>query len=368
MRVLLRDSFKISKCFISEHSQYFFAMRSDVFGILLEPCLNEFESHAVLNPTAYQEGDYVHLLYRAVRKPNYSSIGYAKTKGPTSVVDKTSLPVLFPEYDFECKGCEDPRVTKLDGDFYILYTAWDGRSSRIAVAKSKDLQSFEKVGIISPPISVAEALNLVDVGRYQDAWHRQAAHRGYDSIVGDKDAVLFPRKFGGKYAMLHRLEPDIQIVYFDDFADLGSKDFWADYLSNMEGHVVMRRRYWWEDEKIGAGAVPIQTDEGWLLIYHGVHKSQDTQSIEYRAGASLLNLDDPQIEVARLKHPLFEPTTHWERNGIVSNVVFPEGTSIFNDDLYIYYGAADRIVAWRKLPLNQLLSQLVSLSRRSNPS
>jgi predicted GH43/DUF377 family glycosyl hydrolase len=332
-------------------------MQNDTFGILLEPCHNEFESYAVLNSTAYQDGQHVHLLYRAVRKPNYSSIGYALMKGPTSVVDRKSFPVIFPEHSFECEGCEDPRVTKIDDDFYILYTAWDGRNPRIAVAKSKDLRSFEKIGIVSPNISVAEAMNIVDIVRYKTAWNRQAANRRYDSILGDKDAVLFPRKFGGKYAMLHRLEPDIQIVYFDDFSDLTSREFWEDYLSNLESHVVMRQRYEWEDEKIGAGAVPIETDEGWLLIYHGVHISQDMGRV-YRAGASLLNLHDPQIEVARLKQPIFEPRNHWEMNGVVNNVVFPEGASIFGDDLYVYYGAADSIVAWRKFSLHHLLSMM----------
>ena len=332
-------------------------MRSDEFGILLEPGLNDFESYAVSNSTTYQDEDYVHLLYRAVRKPNYSSIGYALMKGPTSVVDRKSFPVIFPEFSFECKGCEDPRVTKIDDDFYILYTAWDGRNPRIAVAKSKDFRSFEKMGIISPNISIAEAMNVVDVGRYKNVWDRQASNCGYNSILRDKDAVLFPEKFGGKYAMLHRLEPDIQIVYFDDFADLASRKFWIDYLSNIESHVVMRQRYRWEDEKIGAGAVPIKMDEGWLLIYHGVHISRDIGRV-YKAGASLLNLQDPQIEIARLEEPLFEPRNYWERNGVVNNVVFPEGTSIFDDDLYIYYGAADRVVAWRKVSLNHLLSRI----------
>ena len=337
-------------------------MQSDVFGILLEPSLNDFESYAVLNSTAYQDGDYVHLLYRAMKKTNYSSIGYAMMKGPKSVVDRKSYPVMFPEYSFESKGCEDPRVTKLDNEFYVLYTAWDGRNPRIAIAKSKDLRSFEKMGIISPNISVAGAINIVDVDRYKKVWSRQATKRGYESILADKDAVLFPRKFGGKYAMLHRLEPDIQIVYFNDFSELRSKEFWKDYLSNIENHIVMRQKYRWEDEKIGAGAVPVKTDEGWLLIYHGVHISQDRGKV-YKAGASLLNLHDPQIEITRLEQPLFEPRNHWERYGVVNNVVFPEGTSIFDDDLYVYYGAADRVVAWRKISLNHLLSRMKIDSR-----
>jgi predicted GH43/DUF377 family glycosyl hydrolase len=136
-----------------------------------------------------------------------------------------------------------------------------------------------------------------------------------------------------------------------------SRKFWINYLSNIESHVVMRQRYRWEDEKIGAGAMPIKTDEGWLLIYHGVHISQDMGRV-YKAGASLLNLYNPQIEITRLEKPLFEPRTYWERNGVVNNVVFPEGTSIFDDDLYIYYGAADRVVAWRKVSLNHLLSRI----------
>ncbi|MBW2966501.1 pesticidal protein Cry7Aa, partial [Candidatus Woesearchaeota archaeon] len=178
--------------------------------ILLEPTQNEWESLAVLNPTVIKEKRITHLFYRAVKYPNYSCLGYAfLQKGKLTRFDD---PLLKPEADYEVEGVEDPRVVKIKGVYYILYTAWDGRNARVALAVSTDLIKWEKKGIISPNITLKEAISVTKSKRYKRIWEEKAKRKGNDMILYDKDAVLFPQKINGKFVMLHRLEPDIQIV------------------------------------------------------------------------------------------------------------------------------------------------------------
>ena len=141
--------------------------------------------------------------------------------------------------------------------------------------------------------------------------------------------------------MLHRIFPNIQIAWFDGIEELcrPPDDYWSNYLPSLEDHVVMRREFDWEEKKIGAGPTPIETDEGWLLIYHGVDRNH-----VYRAGLALLDLDDPTRVIARSSQPIFEPETDYELIGDVNNVVFPEGAVVIDDVLHMYYGAADKVI------------------------
>ena len=114
--------------------------------------------------------------------------------------------------------------------------------------------------------------------------------------------------------------------------------------------------YPFESEKIGLGAPPIETSEGWLLITQGVEDTPD--GLIYHAGAALLNLDNPLKVIGRLKEPLFSPKESWEKVGRVNNVVFPSGAIVKNDRLYIYYGAADTYIGAKSLELKELLEEL----------
>ena len=111
-------------------------------GVLLKKTALDFESEGVLNPAAIQEGDTVHLFYRAVSKGNYSSIGYCKLKGPLHVEDRSETPVLLPQLGYESHGVEDPRIVKIDNLYYLTYTAYDGVNALGALAVSKDLKNF----------------------------------------------------------------------------------------------------------------------------------------------------------------------------------------------------------------------------------
>ncbi|MHA2128130.1 MAG: glycoside hydrolase family 130 protein, partial [Promethearchaeota archaeon] len=98
-------------------------------SVLLEATDKEFENQAVLNPTIVQEGDTLHMFYRAVKEGNYSSIGYCKLEGPLNVVERRESPVLFHEHDYEIHGTEDPRIVFLDGTYFMFYTAYDGKNA-----------------------------------------------------------------------------------------------------------------------------------------------------------------------------------------------------------------------------------------------
>jgi predicted GH43/DUF377 family glycosyl hydrolase len=165
------------------------------------------------------------------------------------------------------------------------------------MARTRDFQTWERFGVVIPE---------------------------YNS----KNAVLFDRKIGGRYAMLHRVPPDIWIAYSHDLRT------WTDH------QVVMRpRENTWDSKRIGAGPPPVRVERGWLLFYHGID-SHNT----YRAGAALLDPDDPAHVLARLDDWLLQPEKEFEEHGWVSHVVFPTGLVERNGEYRIYYGGADRVI------------------------
>jgi len=351
--------------------------------LIMGPTENKWEARAVLNPSVVQDKDGTeHIFYRAVAKNGISSIGYAIIRG--GKIERFNKPVIRPTKSYEKKGIEDPRVTKIGNTYYMLYIAFDGRDAVVAYATSKDLKNWKKRGIISPKISVKEARNLVKIKKYRDKWKDQEIS-GSRVILWDKDAVLFPKKINGYFIMLHRLFPDIQIVKFRKFSELKKDSFWRNYILNLgesKDKIALYRRYDWEGGYIGAGAVPIETKRGWLLIYHGVSFGETRLfpkivsgilynlngilrrlrnkrlHLIYRAGAALLDLKKPEIEITRLKNPLFSPSYPWEKRGDVDDVVFPEGVSVKGDKLKIYYGCADTRIGLIEISLKKLLNHL----------
>jgi len=319
----------------------------------------EFENEGVLNPACVEKDGLTHLFYRAVRKGNFSSLGYCQLQNG-QVINRCQSPVMFPEYQYENHGVEDPRITYLDGKYYLFYTAYDGQNALIAYAVSNDLKTFTKKGLISPQISYDEAEDIFrDSGIIKKYIFFEKAFRqtkGENVYLWEKDAMLFPRKINGRYAMLHRILPGIQICYFDDFDQL-TQDFWRQYLKNLNDFIVLDPKYSFENGYIGGGCVPIETPAGWLLIYHSAEESLKEGQI-YHACAALLDKDNPQKCLGRLSYPLFSPEADWEKQGVIDNVVFPTGATIKDDLLSIYYGAADSKIGVRTLSLSQLLKEL----------
>ena len=290
---------------------------------------NKWEEKSTFNPAGVVHNDSIQLYYRAVDSRAISSIGHATITRDMKIAERPDLPILFPDHPWEELGCEDPRITSFDNNYYMLYTAYSRRGPRIALAKSVDLRAFEKIGLIGPDLP-------------------------------DKDAALFPETFDGKLVLIHRIEPSIRLAYFevDQFerlADLSTRSqYWTKYLRELDTHIVMKPQESWEERKVGLGPPPIRTSEGWLIIYHGVDKND-----VYRAGVALTDLDDPKKIIARSKTPILEPKEAYEKQGFVENVVFPEAAMIWQKILYVFYGAADTACCLATAPIEELLEWLV---------
>jgi predicted GH43/DUF377 family glycosyl hydrolase len=284
-----------------------------------------WEAYGTFNPGAVSAGGAIHLLYRGVDANGISRLGYARSLEGTEITGRSSVPVLEPSADWEELGCEDPRITPFDGSFYVTYTAYSWRGPRIALASTTDFVKFEKHGLVGPDLN-------------------------------DKDCVLFPDRINGRIAILHRLESRVQIAYFQDFEALvNSGEFWEDYIKHFDDYEIIRPKFPWEEVKVGIGSPPIKTKRGWLVIYHGV-------SIErvYRAGAVLLDIDNPTKVLARTKNPILEPEMEFEKHGVVPNVVFPDGATIQNGTLLTYYGGADKVCCVASAPIDEFLDELES--------
>ncbi|MBN1154103.1 hypothetical protein JXB12_04200 [candidate division KSB1 bacterium] len=294
-------------------------------GAILEPIPEHpWESQAVLNPGTVREGDFVHMLYRAVEGENFSTLGYAKLDRSGKVIERMPEPAINRTRPEEKQGCEDARIVLFEGSYYIFYTAYDGTNVRVSAASTSDFKKYKKYGVIIPD-------------------------------VNNKDSMIFPQRIKNRIVLIHRVDPDIQFAYFDTLEGMLSGDvrYWERYMKKLDDYTVMRPKFEWEFKKIGAGAPPIKTDDGWLLIYHGVDKN-----LVYRGGAALLDLDDPSKVISRLPEPIIEPIRTYELVGDVPNVVFPEGTALFDDELMVYYGGADKVIGMANINIYELLDAL----------
>jgi len=269
---------------------------------------NKWESKAVFNCAVHYENGIFHMYYRAsdnvfqlnTDKPEeknkfVSVIGYATSANGVDF-SRQEQPLIVGKTEQEKWGVEDPRITKIDGIYYMLYTGFGGRDwddFKICMVKSRDLLTWE----------------------------------GHEVVLDEsnKDAALFPEKINDKYVMLHRRMPDIWISYSDDLKE------WTDHKA-----IMSPIKNTWESKKIGIAGPPIKREDGWLLIYHAVDKNH-----VYRLGAVLLDLDDPSKITAKLAEPILEPELIWEKEGLVPNVVFSCGAVEVNDNYYVYYGGAD---------------------------
>lgn len=328
-------------------------------GIVLRPTELKFENKGVFNPACIRVGNNVHMFYRAFSKKKRSTIGYCRLKGPLKVVERSENPVLYPEHDYE-KNLEDPRIVFLNGKYYLTYVAYDGLNVRLAYAVSDDLKNWEKKGVILPDISYDKAEDHFRACKLKERYFLFESYFkdrvGKDVLLWDKDHFFFPEKINRRFALVHRILPDMQVIYFRNFKEL-TPSFFNDYLRHLCSYVMLQSKYWFESRNIGGGCPPIKTEKGWLLVYHAVD-DMDKGKI-YRAGAALLDKNNPTKVIGRLDYPLLYPEKEFEKKGYVENVVFPTGAAIFGKKLYIYYGAGDSCIAAVSLNLSRLLNELL---------
>jgi predicted GH43/DUF377 family glycosyl hydrolase len=284
--------------------------------LLLPDPASPWEAYNVFNPSVIHHDDLFYMHYRAQGLDWVSRIGCAVSADGVHW-NRLREPVLAPAGDREARGVEDPRVTALDGEFFMAYTAF-GRSQAAGFeitpmfARSRNLIAWERIG----PLVTGE---------------------------DNKDHMLFPRRIGGRYVALHRRPPQVWLAESDDLLT------WP--AERMRPIFGPRPGNGWDEKRVGGNGVPIDTEHGWLMLYH----AYDNQHV-YRLGAALLDRDDPGRVLARPPGYHFEPEELWELRGDVPNVVFSCANPVVDGTVYVYYGAADHVIGLATIALDDLLA------------
>ncbi|RLI44021.1 glycosidase [Candidatus Bathyarchaeota archaeon] len=292
-----------------------------------------YRTNAVFNAGAVRIKDETILLVRIEDMRGFSHLTIARSKDGKTDWKIDDHPTLKPQpdvYPEEVWGIEDPRIMYLEErrEYAITYTAYSYGGPLVSLAMTEDFQSFNKMGSIMPP--------------------------------EDKDASLFPYKFKGRWALIHRpvaiyrgSSGHIWISYSPDLKH------WGDHK------IILKARAggWWDADKIGLGPPPIETSEGWLIIYHGIKRTA-SGSI-YRLGLALLDLENPEKVLHRSNEWVFGPRMIYERIGDVPSVTFPCGTVLdkSKNELLLYYGAADTTICLAIGKIDEILEYILSCPR-----
>ncbi|MEZ0537607.1 glycosidase [Caldicellulosiruptoraceae bacterium PP1] len=283
---------------------------------ILEPKKEDaWQSSAVFNAAVIYHRGLFHVLYRATDLPPHarygryiSKIGYAVSADGLNFF-RFDRPVMEAVCDQERRGIEDPRITQIDDTFYMTYTGFGDRFDgdyRIMIAKSKNLITWDRIGVaLDEP---------------------------------NKDAALFPNKIDGRYVLFHRRYPNMWLAFSEDMLK------WDDHVE-----LVRTRPNTWESARVGVAGPPIETKDGFVVIYHAA----DEKNV-YRLGILLLDKNNPTKILSRQSEPILEPELDWEINGYINNVVFSCGQAEVGDEIWVYYGGADTVIGVAKVSKKDL--------------
>jgi predicted GH43/DUF377 family glycosyl hydrolase len=268
-----------------------------------------YPANSVFNPgaTLLRDGTTL-LLCRVEDRRGHSHLCAARSANGVDnweIDSQLTLPADPKHFPEELWGIEDPRITYVPelSKYVIVYTAYTRDGPGVSLALTEDFREFERYGVIMPP--------------------------------EDKDAALFPHRIGGQWVLIHRpVSAPRAHMWISYSVDLRH---WGNHKLIMEA----RRGAWWDANKIGLSPPPIETPQGWLVIYHGVR--QTPSGCIYRLGLALFDLESPEHCLKRGDEWVFGPEEPYEQRGDVDNVVFPCGYTLQpdGDTLRLYYGAAD---------------------------
>ena len=304
----------------AKQSKPFQLTRHPANPLLVPDLTSPWESFNVFNASVIRSRGLFHMHYRAQGVDYISRIGYAVSADGVRW-NRLREPVMVPEMAYERRGVEDPRITEIGGVYYMAYCGYAPYSGK----------GVEYCGSIYPMFARSE--NLI-------TWERIGPMvEGEDN----KDHMLFPRKIRGKFCAFHRRRPDVWIAYSKDLKSWPEKD--------MKTVCRSRPEVEWEGKYVGMNGVPIETPEGWLAFYHAA----DANHV-YRLGVMLLDLDDPSKVIARPDKPILWPEEMWEKRGDVPNVVFSTSNLLVGDEVWVYYGGGDHVIALATAKLKDLLA------------
>lgn len=286
-----------------------------------------YEANSVFNAAAASVGDGVVLLVRVEDFRGFSHFTCARSEDGVHDWRIDPTPTFLPDpahHPEELWGIEDARMTwvPLLESWAITYTAFSKGGPLVSLATTRDFRTFQRLGPVMTP--------------------------------EDKDAAIFPVQFDGRWAMLHRPVAKTGYTFSADIWLSFSPDLkhWGDH----QQLILAREGGWWDAGKIGLSAPPLETSDGWLILYHGV-RSTASGSI-YRLGLALLDREDPRRLIRRSDEWIFGPKAHYEREGDVDDVVFPCGWIEKDGVVDMYYGAADSCIALASAPLSRLVDYI----------
>lgn len=303
---------------------------------------NFWEANASFNPSPIEHDGKTRLLYRAEsnrekkadKEIALSTIGICESVDRVNFENRRQL--IVNEFDFEKFGCEDPRVTRIDDKYFIFYTALsksppDASSIKVAVAISKDLTKIEEKHLVTP--------------------------------FNAKAMTLFPRRINGYLIGILTVDTDILpskigIAYFQNEDDIWDQEYWHNWYRKLDHYVIPLLRS--SDDQVEVGAVPIETEKGWILIYSYISNYLSSEKV-FSIEAVLLDLENPLKILGRVEDPLLFPEKEYEINGNIPNIIFPSGALVHNDEIGIYYGACDTSSCLATFKIKDAISSLESM-------
>jgi len=327
----------------------FSVKRSTANPILAPLQENPWETFAAFNwspVVSKKDPKTIHCVYRAMSEAHLilahnlhlSSIGYASSKDGVHYTNRTQL--IKPELEWEQYGCEDPRVTEMNGKYFIFYTAlslfpFTHEGIKVACAITRNFKTIEEKHLVTP--------------------------------FNAKAMALFPSKVKGKMMAILTVNTDnsrsmakIALARFDKEDDMWNADYWGSWYKNLDKHTLSVRRT--SSDHVEVGGAPLKTKEGWLLIYAHI-QNYATDNKVFGIEALLLDLDNPAKIIGKTRHPILIPEEAYEKYGQVPNVIFPSGSLIRDKKLWIFYGAADTTSCVAETDLGNLLRSMQPVTK-----
>lgn len=304
-------------------------------GLLVRVAERTIQREGIVSVPVYNDLGNVEILNFDLKDPkldasdarviNYSGTDYLTTISHLRLLfsndgvtfsESDEYPSIFGEGKYESYGIEDCRVSKISDTYYLTYTMVSTNGVGVGLRTTKDWKNFEKKGMILSP--------------------------------HNKDCAIFEEKINNKFYALHRpSSPELGGNYIW-IAESFDGEHWGKHQC-----IAKTRKNKFDSKRLGAGASPIKTEKGWLMIYHGA-----TEANRYCLGAILLDLEDPSKVIARSEKSIMEPISAYEQTGFFGNVVFTNGHIVDDDTVQLYYGASDEFVCLAKISIKEILNQL----------